>query len=313
MMFLWLLACSGGDSSDSAEVSVELLEPPAPEDGFQLAMDYTVQAYTEAWKCAVYRLDTTDFSNVNWIHYQQNYGMHHMTIQTTGFIGGQLEPGMYDCESLLLEQMDSTLMIFGTQGDAEGILQLPEGVAASVPAGIDIIHEIHYVNTTDKSVDLYSRVNAYTISPEEVTDGIWGGNVRDENIHIPANSTHSEWTRCVMNRDVDILFLAGHMHKRGIEFSIRMFDGELSGDIFYSNDDWHNPKITQYETPIHVPAGQGFEYGCTWNNPTDAPIQYGLTAEDEMCNLTFVHTPYDMDALCEVIETSDGVLWSPDE
>ena len=310
---IWLFLGCTGTPKDSAEQLVPLLEPPPPEEGFQLAMDYTVEAYTEAWKCAVYRLETESISYVNSLHFQQNYGMHHMTINTKGIIGGQLEPGLYDCAPFFEEQMDSTMMIFGTQGDEDGWLRLPEGVAASVPAGIDIIHEIHYVNTTESPIDLYSRVNAYTIPPEDREEGIWGGNVRDENIHIPANSQHTEWTRCIMNRDIDVLFLAGHMHQLGVEFSIRLFDGQTSGDIFYLNDDWHNPKITQYEEPIHVAAGTGFEYACTWNNPKDVDISYGLTSDDEMCNLTFVHTPYDMNALCEVVETSDGVLWDPNE
>jgi hypothetical protein len=110
-----------------------------------------------------------------------------------------------------------------------------------------------------------------------------------------------------------VIFLASHTHKLGVDFSISLFDGENLGEVFYNNDDWYNLMIVQYETPIQIKAGEGFEYSCTWNNSTDEPIQYGLTADDEMCNLTFVHTPYDPDALCEVIETSDGVLWSPED
>ena len=310
MLWMTLLFGCTETKTDSAVPIATLMEPPSAEEGFQLAMDYTVEPYTEAWKCLVYRLDTDTLSNVNRVEYQQNYGMHHITISTSGMIGGQVEPGLFDCEPLFLELMDDTMMIFGSQGYEEGVIQLPEGVAASVPAAIDIIHEIHYVNTTDKPVDLYSRLNAYTISDAEMTEGIWGGNVRDENINIPANSEHTEWTRCVMNKDVDVIFLGSHTHKLGKSFTVSLFDGTESGDVFYTNDDWHNPKIVQYETPIHIPAGTGFEYSCTWDNPTDEPIQYGLTADDEMCNFTFVHTPYDMDALCEVVETSDGVLWS---
>ncbi len=307
---LWSMGCSQTEK-DSAASSVVLLEPPAEGEGFQLAMDYTVPPYTEAWKCLVYRLDTDTVANVNRIDYQQNYGMHHITISTSGFVGGQLDTGLFDCEPLFIDLMDETMMIFGSQGYEEGTIQLPEGVAASVPAGIDIIHEIHYVNTTDKPVDLYSRLNAYTIPSEEMTDGVWGGNVRDENINIPANSEHTEWTRCVMNKDVDVIFLGSHMHKLGTLFNVRLFDGTESGEVFYTNDDWHNPNIVQYETPIHIPEGTGFEYSCTWNNPSDIPIEYGLTADDEMCNFTYVHTPYDINALCEVVETSDGVLWTP--
>ena len=313
MLILLSLACTNAEKDTSATTiddAVEYLSPPADGEGFQLAMDYTVEPYTEAWRCEVYRLNTEVVSNINSIKFQQNAGMHHMTISTTGFVGGQIEPGSYDCNSLYEDQMDSLIMLFGAQGDAQDLLELPEGVVAAVPANIDIIHEVHYVNTTDQSIDLYSRVNAYIIPESQVTDGIWGGNVRDENINIPASAeAYSEWTRCIMNEDVEVIFLASHTHKLGIEFNIRLFDGTESGEVFYTNDDWHNPKIVKYDTPITVPAGTGFEYSCTWKNPNDFPITYGLTSEDEMCNLTYIHTPYSMSAKCEVVETSDGVLW----
>ena len=58
-----------------------------------------------------------------------------------------------------------------------------------------------------------------------------------------------------------------------------------------------------------VPAGTGFEWSCTWYNDTDETVNYGVNATDEMCNMAIVFTPFSMTATCEVVETSDGVLW----
>ena len=170
MLILFSLACSSDKISQTSDetLPIEMLEPPVEGEGFQLAMDHQVEPYSEAWQCAVYRLNTDGLSNVNSIEFQQNDSMHHMTISTTGFTGGQIEPGSYDCESLYESQMDSLLMMFGSQGDAHDIIELPEGVVAQVPANIDIIHEIHYVNTTDAPVNLYSRVNKFAGLFEEI-------------------------------------------------------------------------------------------------------------------------------------------------
>ena len=65
----------------------------------------------------------------------------------------------------------------------------------------------------------------------------------------------------------------------------------------------------QYDPPLIVPAGTGFEYSCTRQNPGDEEVNYGLESTDEMCNLAIVHTPASMSARCEVVETSDGVIW----
>ena len=135
--------------------------------------------------------------------------------------------------------------------------------------------------------------------------------MRDEHIEIPAEAEHTEWSRCVMNQDVEVLFLASHTHSLGIEFTIAPFDGERVGEVFYRNTDWHVPQIEQYDPPRIVPKGQGFEWTCTWRNPAPRTVQYGLDAADEMCNLAVVHTPFSLSARCEVTETSDGVLWAP--
>ncbi|MEQ9504023.1 MAG: hypothetical protein RIT81_44620 [Deltaproteobacteria bacterium] len=301
------VACS------SSPEPIERLAPPTDGEGFQLAMDTTAPPGSEIWKCAVYPIPIEEgLAPVNSVRYQQNSGMHHMTLSTTGIGGKKIDYGIYDCEDLG-DLMDEVIMIFGSQGAAEDTIQLPEGVAATLVPNLDIIHEVHYVNTSEAPVDVFSRVNAYTIPSEEVVEGIWGGQVRDEHIEIPADSEHTEWTRCVMNEDVDVLFLASHTHQLGIEFTIAPFDGTTVGDVFYSNDDWHDPKIVQYDPPLVLKAGEGFEYSCTWRNDTDAMVPYGLKSTEEMCNLAIVHTPYSESARCEVVETSDGVIWSPDE
>ncbi len=310
---LFVVACGSDDSApaDSAVESLPTLEPPGSGEGFQISMFGTAPAYSEVWLCEIYSLPTDEYTAVNKVDYLQNAGTHHMTLSTTstGTIGW--EPGTYPCEDLYADAdlMADQVMFFGSQGTAEDTMTLPEGVVADFPPAIDVIHEVHYVNTSAEDVELFSYLNAWTIDRDDIVDRIWGGQVRDENIEIPAGETATEWTRCVMNEDVEILFLASHTHQLGIEFTIAPFDGTETGEIFYTNDDWHDPKIVQYDPPLVVPAGTGFEYACTWANTTDQTVTYGTTAEDEMCNLAIVHTPFSTSASCDVVETSDGVLW----
>ena len=311
-LFLVLAACKADkvdSAADAGAVDGPTLEAPPEGEGFQLNSSFEVPPYTEAWVCEVYSLPNDDSAPVNWVEFQQTEGMHHMTLSTTALSGVVFEEGMYDCNELLADNMEDQLMFFGGQGDAEGVMQLPEGVAATFPPNLQVIHEMHYVNVTGEPVNLYSRINAWTIDSSEVVEGIWGGQVRDEHIEIPASSEHSEWTRCVFNEDVEVVFLASHTHDLGALFTVRLFDGENVGEEIYRNDDLHSPLITQYIEPLQIKAGQGFEYECTWDNIRDEDVSYGLTAQDEMCNLAIVHMPMSMTAECTVVETSDGVLW----
>lgn len=306
VLILW--GCAPPEPSGT-EWPSPTLEPPAPGEGFQMAMDYTVPAGEEAWVCFVFPIPVTETASVHSVEFEQTPGMHHMTISTTGLNPPDVAHGDWNCSDLYDGLMDSIVSIFGSQGASHDVMTLPEGVAASLPSTLDLIHEMHFVNVTDEPVEIFSRVNAYTMPEDEVEEGIWGGQVRDEHINIPASSVHSEWSRCVFNKDVEVLFLASHTHGLGQEFTVAPFDGTEVGEIFYVNDDLHEPKITQYVEPLLIPAGEGFEFGCTWDNPYDTPITYGTTSEDEMCNLAIVHTPFDPTARCEVVETSDGVLW----
>src|SRR5690606_26005848 len=130
---------------------------------------------------------------------------------------------------------------------------------------------------------------------DKVQQTIWGGAVRDTDITIPAGaSDHVEWTRCVMNDDVDVLFLSSHTHKLAERTVIRPFDGTTAGDVMYSNTDWHAPPLQDFTAaPIHVAKGQGFEFECHYNNPGAADVKWGFTADDEMCQIALVYTPGD--------------------
>jgi hypothetical protein len=313
LSLLLLVSCAvpPADTDTPSGSDIPVLTPPPDGEGFQISMFGTAPPNTEVWLCDVYDLPTDDMAAVNSVQYLQNEGTHHMTLSTTALASTPLEPGHYDCADLYANSgvMQDVVMMFGSQGGAEGTLTLPEGVAANLPPGIQVLHEIHYVNTTDVEVPLYSYLNGWTIPQDEVVEGIWGGSVRDENIEIPPGEEHTEWTRCLMNEDVEVQFLASHTHAMGTAFTIAPFDGTTTGDIFYTNDDWHDPKIVQSTPPMIVPAGQGFEFSCTWFNPTDQTVTYGLQSTDEMCNMAIVFTPFSTSARCEVVETSDGVLW----
>lgn len=312
-LFALLAGCSGGPAQDTGAATppIPVLQPPPDGEGFQVSMFGSAAPGTEVWLCEVYDLPTDEQEAVNSVQYLQNEGTHHMTLSTTAFASTPLAPGSYDCAELYADSvvMQEAVMMFGNQGEAEGTLTLPEGVAANLPPGIQVLQEIHFVNTTDAEVALYSYLNAWTIPQDEVVSGIWGGSVRDETISLPAGQTTTEWSRCVMNEDVEVQFLASHTHAMATEFTISPYDGVSAGDVFYTNTDWHDPRIEQYTPARVVPAGQGFEFSCTWFNGTDSDVGYGFASTNEMCNMTVIFTPFSMTAACEVVETSDGVLW----
>ncbi len=282
------------------------LPPPAEGDGIQIAHEVMVQPGEEVWRCYVEDLPTTHYFPINHAESVQNAGMHHMDLMATAFGAPELEPGEYDCFDVYDQYpglMDSGLTVYASQQNVQDV-QLPPGTVANLLPRMRVMHEIHFINPTDEPVLAYSKINAYEYK-DHIDQEIWGGAVRDLDITVPANTdSHVEWTRCAMNQDVDVLFLSSHTHQLAEETVIRTYDGatQTVGDVIYTNPDWTAPHLEDLSrTPLHVPAGSGFEFECHYANHGSTDVHWGFSAADEMCQIALVYTPGEATRQCEVI------------
>ncbi|MCA9679843.1 MAG: hypothetical protein KC464_32725, partial [Myxococcales bacterium] len=302
---LLVLAACGADDP----VVDDPLPPPDPADGFQVSMEADVPAGAELWQCKVSEIPTVEFTPVNYVESVQTAGVHHMDVMALAFANVDLAPGTYECADLYRDYpqlMEDGLIIYAAQ-QAEQHIKLPEGTIANLPGSLKIMQELHYVNATNVDAHAFSKINIYRYTGT-ADQQIWGGAVRDTNLNIPPGES-TEWTRCVMSDDVDVLFLSSHTHALGVNFEIRAFDGTDVGELLYSNSDWATPSLLSFdEQPLHVPAGQGFEFSCHFDNLTDQTVHWGFSAAEEMCQIAYVFTPGFADHKCNVVETSDGVL-----
>lgn len=288
--------------------------PPAAGTGFQVSMTVTAPAGAEIWKCRIGPIPTDGPVAINAVKHMQTPGVHHMDITILLYAGVKEPPGIYDCAELYAKYpklMEETTLYAAQTATAD--IQLPTGVAARVPAGLTLMQEIHIVNASAQAIEATSRVNAYSIDSSAVTGTIFGGAVRDVNINVPPGARDTvEWTRCLMNRDADVLFLASHSHQLASDFTIHRFDGKTRGELLYDNKDWRSPPLKAFSPqPLHLAKGEGFEFACHYNNAGTKAIHWGFNASDEMCQIALVYTPGDPDIKCVQVESSDGMLNNP--
>jgi hypothetical protein len=311
-----VVACGdGGEATPTPDAGPpNPLAPPSPEEGVQFAFDIEAPAQTEIWKCLVGPIPGIDgggFLPFNRVVSKQSPGVHHMDLAL--LTQTSLEPGVYDCKELYdahPELMDE-IIIYASQS-AEQQLTLPEGIVANVPAALNTMLEVHYVNTADAPVSVFTRINAYWIDAADVKGEIWGQAIRDRTLDIPAGGSADEWTRCTMTQDIDLLVVSTHTHALGVKTEVYLWDGAQRGELIYTNEDWMTPLLMDLTAaPIKVKAGQGFEFHCKYQNTGDKDVHWGFGAADEMCNLALVYTPGLQSITCEKVETSDGVLVDP--
>jgi hypothetical protein len=285
------------------------LAPPDPAEGFQMAIDTTVAAGEEAWDCWVGDVPLTELTAIDHVVSQQVEGVHHMDVLALSLLPIEIEDGLHDCRELYAEYpdlMDGTFIYASQLPEDE--LVLPDGVAAVLPPNLRVMIEIHYVNWHQEDLHAWSRINAYTVPMDEVQEQIWGSAVRDTEISVPAGAEdHVEWTRCVMNRDVNLVFSASHTHQLASLVEVFAFDGESTGELLYTTDDWHAPVLHRFDLRP-IAAGTGFEFRCHYDNPGVAEVNWGFSASDEMCQIGIVHTPGDFSAACDIVGSSDGLM-----
>lgn len=304
------LGCTSEDDPVTAPGPTRLA-PPAEGAGQQLRMEALAPAYSEIWLCEVKKFPGEGIQYVNAVDSLQSDTMHHMDVMALAFTDVDLEPGLYDCAALYEEHaslMEDGMIIYGAQAGEQNI-QLPEGVAAPIPGGIEVMQEIHYVNTSGEDKTVFSDINTYTMPQEEVTETIWGTVVRDTHLNIPPMSAHQEWTRCVMTEDIQLLFLASHTHRLGQSVTVRPFDGKTVGEQMYENTAWESPRLEDFTQQSKIiEKGTGFEFTCDFQNNTTDMVNWGFLATDEMCQIALVYTPGNAEIACDVVESSDGVL-----
>jgi hypothetical protein len=289
---MWLVLALFGCSSGT---------PPA----FEVSFEADAKPGEEIWKCRVMQLPIVDTTDVHHVVHQQSQ-LHHMDITVLASVN--IPEGDYDCAPLyqqypsLMEQ--PTLYAAQTQN---GDITLPPGVVARIPAGITVLYEIHDVNASPNPAHVFSHVKAWTIPPDQVTGTISAGVTRDRELNIPPRSDHTEWTRCLVDQDIDVLFISSHTHKLGHDVTVFRFDGQNTGDQVFQNTDWQAPKLLEYTPTMHVAAGTGFEFRCHYINDSDTEVHWGFTAQDEMCNFVLVWTPGTTATSCKAVQTSDGL------
>ncbi len=178
-------------------------------------------------------------------------------------------------------------------------LMLTAGCGIRVPAGANIVMEVHY-GKTDSTVTDQTRVGLHLKDAVDIE--IKGSLVKNENITIPAGSTD---TVIKAERRIDAPFtlyaLTPHMHQLGTDFEVEI-EIPGSGPACFADVAWNFEHQNTYwlRQPRDLPAGTIIRTTCKYDNSATNPNQFNVPPKDivfgkvadlEMCQLTIATTP----------------------
>lgn len=229
---------------------------------------------------------------------------HHFMFMETDFTVDEHPDGeVVDCtdpEVIPMEHMQPIVMGTRVVADAWGAMELPPGVAVSVPAETRYILQEHWINPTDDRVLVQDLANIDFVDPSTVTD--YATPFIDDNstFSLPPGQTSVETIDCTWEADYTLVALMGHMHSRGRSYAIDWIHGENTERV-YEVENWtpdlrDAPRVDAFDPgTFQVSAGDRFLTTCTWFNDTEA----ALTFPQEMCDSVGLVYPSSKSIKCE--------------
>ena len=160
-----------------------------------------------------------------------------------------------------------TRPLIGAYVPGESATVLPPGVAQKIPAGSEILLQIHYAKTGKEETDRTSVGLVFSNEPSaKLLQTRW---VLNHYFRIPANAPNHEVKSCyTFDKDVDVLSYAPHMHLRGkdMEFKAHYPDGRSEILFHTPNYDFNWQTVYWLKSPAHIPRGTRIEVTAHYDN-----------------------------------------------
>jgi mono/diheme cytochrome c family protein len=165
------------------------------------------------------------------------------------------------------------------------------GQAKLIPAGSDIVLEVHYMPEGKAATD-QSNVGL-VLAKEAPTERVMTLQAGNEKFKIPpGDPDYRVDASYTFRREVTLLGLHPHMHMRGKDMSYRLVfpDGETRSILNVPHYNWHWQLWYNLEKPITLPAGTRVECTAHYDNSANNPenpdpsktVTWGQQSFDEM-------------------------------
>lgn len=191
---------------------------------------------------------------------------------------------------------------------------MPEGVALRLPAGSGFDLNSHSVNRSGETTTGEVYVNLHTVDRTEVRHVADYDNFGNFDISLPPGEVTTISKTFTFSEARQVIQMWSHSHEHTVEFRIEGVSGKYAGELLYWTNDWEHPPLLTLDDPLLFSPGDRIRLVTTYNNWTDAEINFGPLSSDEMQFVFYVYTT-DMfptgDANGDyVVDAADLAIWN---
>jgi len=267
------------------------LAPPA--NGFQVTLSpFTVKSSFERELFVYKAVGNTADVYVNRIETKMRPGSHHFVLYSFGSnTPALLFPALGEVRDIrntdgtynffAIAPMEYHVFFAGTQAQTSDFT-FPAGVALKVPAGAAIDLNSHYVNSGQQEIVGQAEANLHTVPFASVSQVASALNLNNTDLTLPKGRDTTISKTFTFSKITRIVGLTSHMHKRGVQFVIRIVGGARNGEIVYTSSSWDHPQFVSFPTPLVLQAGEGLRSEVLYRGDPNKVVRFGLTSDDEM-------------------------------
>ena len=289
-LFLTAAGCSSSSARSSAAAATATDAGTSSVDFRVLAQgDWQLDAGSEGYFCVRKTLPKD-----TWIAGFRPIsppGTHHTVLSVEGLTGDAGAPkpdGTEPCEAITLGSV-----LLGGSGVGTAPYLFPEGVAVKIPAGKQILLNLHVFNSSTDPISGTSGIEALEMDEGAVVheaELVEAGKILG--LTVPPGASTQTGT-CTLQADVTVFSVGPHMHRLGTHMMTRAVPAHGSPttllDRDYSFDDQSFDRLAE---PVQLHAGDAIEVNCTYENPQAVTVGFGQSTRDEMCfTATYLYPP----------------------
>ena len=202
-------------------------------------------------------------------------GTHHLVL-SVGEISGA--DGMAPCGP----GTNNGTSLFGA-GVGTNQLEFPEGIAVRIPAGQQLLLNLHLFNVAGSELSGTSGMSVRRVAAEDVVHEGQALLMGPVGIFIPANSEKTTEGSCTQEDDVTVFAIQPHMHQIGTHMKV-VAKSSLEGDVVIHDEpfDFDRQEVHLVD-PVRLAGGDRISVECTWQNPTSELVTFGDSSTQEMC------------------------------
>jgi len=273
LLVVVLSGCASEAAQEPADNHIDVISDP-----------YTLQPGDEKYFCYAVNLPADKDIAITKMTPTYGAGTHHILVSQT------LAPepdGFSECNVLIR----TTWIPLYAGGLNSGPLALPPNTGMkTLQQGQQILMQLHLQNATDAPITATTamRLDYVETTPDLIPANIYG--LDNHKIAVPPHSDAVETSMsCVVDRDLEVFAVLGHMHKHGVHLDLSR--GATPGTEMLYAEEWKFEQQPVTPLAMHIAKNDMIHLRCTHSNDTDAPLAYGESSDTEMCAMVLYYAP----------------------